>query len=108
MTSPAAECQPRDGDGVKINVTILVPSGKTKEIIIQELFLWPIGPDSAFTVHRCRLEGPEPYMDNVHAVEMELEFVGQDAADTYFEEMLPQLEAFGYELGPLHPIAAGD
>lgn len=108
MTSPAAECQPTDGEGIKINVTILVPSCKTKEVIIQELFMWHFGPDSALTVHRCRLERPEPYMDNVHALEMELEFVGQDAADTYVEEMLPQLEAFGYELGPLHSIAAGD
>ncbi|PMB65522.1 hypothetical protein BM221_008880 [Beauveria bassiana] len=108
MTSPAAACQPTDGDGIKINVTIIVPSGRTKEEIIQELFLWHFGPDSVFTIHHCRLEGPKPYLDNVHAVETELEFVIQDAADTYFEEMLLQLEAFGYELGPLHPIAVGD
>ena len=86
-----------------ISVMILVPNDKTKEMLVQELFLWHFGSEAPCTVHRCRIDGPEPYMDNVNVVEMVLEFGDRRAADGYFENMIPQLEAFGYELGPLQP-----
>ncbi|ATY58719.1 BTB POZ fold domain containing [Cordyceps militaris] len=64
-----------------ISVMILVPNDKTKEMLVQELFLWHFGSEAPCTVHRCRIDGPEPYMDNVNVVEMVLEFGDRRAAD---------------------------
>lgn len=83
---------------VIIEVQISVPSGKTKQMLTHELFSWHFGANAICKVTRCRIDGPQPFMDNVNAVEMVLEFSDEDAAGRYYDETMPKLEASGYIL----------